>query len=197
MRYGMLEVCMTPVVFLVKLAEKALRVWRRIFHAIRLKAGGANVDFSIQCDGPVFTSGTGKILIGKRCRLGRGTELRTEGNGQITIGDDVRINTGCMIVAHGEVVISDYAIIGEYVSIRDANHGMDPSHPMRYQPHSISPVKISRDVWVGRGSCILPGRSIGEGSVVGANSVVTEDIPPFSVAAGIPARVIKKREADS
>jgi acetyltransferase-like isoleucine patch superfamily enzyme len=55
------------------------------------------------------------------------------------------------------------------------------------------PIRIGRDVWVGSGSCILPGVTIGDGAVIGANSVVTQNIPPHSVVAGIPAHIVKKR----
>ncbi|UCD33762.1 MAG: acyltransferase, partial [Desulfobacterales bacterium] len=88
----------------------------------------------------------------------------------------------------------DWTIVGEFVSIRDANHGMERGEPMRYQPHTSKPIRIGRDVWIARGSCILPGVTIGEGSIIAANSVVTKDIPPYSIAAGVPARVIKNRE---
>ena len=82
---------------------------------------------------------------------------------------------------------------GRCNGIRDANHGMSCREPMRYQPHTSAPIHIDRDVWIGRGTCILPGVHIGEGSVIGANSVVNKNIPPYTVAAGIPAKVIKKR----
>jgi acetyltransferase-like isoleucine patch superfamily enzyme len=65
---------------------------------------------------------------------------------------------------------------------------------MRYQPHTSKPILIGRDVWIGRGSCILPGVTIGEGAVIGANSVVTGDISDFAIAAGAPAKVIKMRQ---
>jgi len=65
---------------------------------------------------------------------------------------------------------------------------------MRYQPHTCEPILIGRDVWIGRGSCILPGITIGEGAVIGANSVVNKDVPAYAIAAGIPAKVIKMRQ---
>lgn len=165
----------------------------RICYSALLKADVPDLDPSVQCDGPVRIIGTKNIKIGCRCRFGRETEFETEESGGIIIGDDVRINRGCTVVSYSRISIGDFSIIGEYVSIRDANHGMDLAEPMRYQKHSSSPIMIGRDVWIGRGSCILPGVAIGEGSVIGANSVVTADIPPFSIAAGVPAKVVKKR----
>ncbi|HON62201.1 MAG TPA: acyltransferase [Deltaproteobacteria bacterium] len=166
----------------------------RIWHRARLKASLTDVDVSVQCDGCVIIGGTRDIRIGKRCRLGRDIELSTEGEGRIRLGDEVRINRGCTLVSYTGITIGDYTIIGEYVSIRDANHGTNKDEPMRYQEHTAFPIHIGRDVWIGRGCCILPGTTIGEGSVIGANSVVTSDIPPYSIAAGSPARVVKKRK---
>lgn len=166
----------------------------RIWHRARLKAFLKGVDVSVQCDGRVLLGGTHDIRIGKGCRLGRDIELGTEGEGRIRLGEEVRINRGCTLVSYAGITVGDFTIIGEYVSIRDANHGMGTDEPMRYQEHTASPICIGRDVWIGRGCCILPGTTIGEGSVIGANSVVTSDIPPYSIAAGSPARVVKKRK---
>ena len=110
------------------------------------------------------------------------------------MGEDTRLNRGCTLTSYSQIVVGDFTIIGEFVTIRDANHGMKRGEPMRYQAHETRPIHIGRDVWIGRGSCILPGVAIGEGSVIGANSVLTRDIPSYSIAAGIPAKVIKKRD---
>jgi len=169
-------------------------LFRRIYYPALLRADIPGMHVSVQCDGRVYLSGTRKISIGKRSRLGSNIELRTAEKGSIDLGNDIRINRGCTLVSYSRIVVGDYAIIGEYVSIRDANHGMDINEPMRYQQHTCAPVHIGRDVWIGRGSCILPGVSIGDGCVIGANSVVTVDIPAYSIAAGVPAKVIKKRD---
>lgn len=169
-------------------------LFRRIYYPALLKADLRSLDPSVQCDGRVHVIGTKNVMIGLRCRIGRDTEFETAEAGCISLGNDIRINRGCMLVSYTGIAINDHAIIGEYVSIRDANHGMNPDEFMRYQKHTASPVTIGRDVWIGRGSCILPGVTIGEGSVIGANSVVNADIPPYSIAAGIPAKIIKKRQ---
>jgi acetyltransferase-like isoleucine patch superfamily enzyme len=152
------------------------------------------MDFSVQCDGVVQVSGTKNISLGQRCRLGMDIELRTIGTGSICIGNDVRINRGGTLTAYESISIGEFTLIGEFVSLRDANHGLSRKAPIRYQPHTAKAITIGRDVWIGRGCCILPGVTIGEGAVVGANSVVNRDIAPFSIAAGVPAKVIKLRE---
>ena len=86
--------------------------------------------------------------------------------------------------------------MASFVYISDHAHGDDrfldlDTPPLRRPLFSKGPVHICRNVWLGERVCVLPGVTIGEGSVIGAGSIVTHDIPPFSIAAGAPARVIK------
>jgi len=194
MKYKILKLISLPVIFLTMLIRPFKYAWKRIYFTARLAGEIKDMDFSVQCDGRVHVSGTANIHLGKRCRLGMETELRTMEKGKIHLGDDTRLNRGGTLTSYAEIFIDDFTIIGEFVSIRDANHGMERGEPMRYQEHTSKPIRIGRDVWVGRGSCILPGVTIGEGSVIGANSVVTRDVPPYSIAAGVPAKIIRERE---
>jgi acetyltransferase-like isoleucine patch superfamily enzyme len=194
MKHTLMKMMGLPIVLLFKLAHPLRNTWRRIYFTARLSADISDMDFSVQCDGRVHVSGTANIELAKRCRLGMDVELRTVDAGRIHIGEDTRLNRGCTLTSYAQISIGDFTIIGEYVSIRDANHGLQRGEPMRYQPHTFEPIHIGRDVWIGRGSCILPGVTIGEGAVIGANSVVTSDVPDFGIAAGVPARVIKIRE---
>ncbi|MFC1880345.1 acyltransferase [Thermodesulfobacteriota bacterium] len=194
MKHTMMKMIGLPIVLLFKLAGPLRRIWRRIYLTARLAADVSDMDFSVQCDGRVHVSGTANIKLGKRCRLGMEVELRTVEAGHIQIGEDTRLNRGCTLTSYAQIRIDDFTIIGEFVSIRDANHGLRRGEPMRYQPHTCKPILVGRDVWIGRGSCILPGVTIGEGAVIGANSVVTRDVPDFAIAAGVPAKVIKMRQ---
>jgi len=194
MKHTMMKMVGLPIVFLFKLARPLRYIWRRIYFTARLSADVKDMDFSVLCDGRVHISGTENIKLGQRCRLGMDVELRTVDAGRLKIGDDTRLNRGCSLTSYAQISIDDFTIIGEFVSIRDASHGMARGEPMRYQPHTSAPIHIGRDVWIGRGVCILPGVTIGEGAVIGANSVVTKDIPDFGMAAGVPAKVIKIRE---
>ncbi len=171
--------------------------WRRIFYTARLKASVKALPHSVQCDGPVDVVGTNNVVVGERCRLGKDVVLETQEDGEIVLGADVRVNQGCVIASHSKIEIGDCALVGEYVSIRDANHNMDDGVPMRFQPHTTTPIKIGANVWIGRGSCVLRGVAIGEGSVIAANSVVNKDIPPNVLAAGSPARVIRQRSTSN
>ena len=194
MKQAIMKFAASPLVWFFKCAHPVTRIWNRIYFTARLSADIRDMDFSVQCDGRVYVSGTAEITLGRRSRLGMEVELRTVDAGRIHIGDDTRINRGCTLTSYSHIAIGDFCLIGEFVSIRDANHGLSCDAPMRLQPHTFAPIRIGRDVWIGRGSCILPGVTIGSGAVIGANSVVTRDIPEFAIAAGAPAKVIRLRE---
>jgi len=153
------------------------------------------VPVTTQFDGPARAVKGARVHLGEHCRLGRDVLLETPGQGRIDIGSHVRVNQGAIIEAASHVAIGDDCLIAEYVSIRDAGHGMAPGVPMRLQDQESSPIVVGRDVWIGRGTAVLRGVTIGDGAVIGANSVVTKDIPPGAVAVGAPAAVIRTRGA--
>lgn len=170
-------------------AHPALRLWR--LAALRSRTDGV-VPVSTQFDGPVHSSGRLRLGMGEHCRLGRGVFLETCG-GKLTLGAHVRVNAGGMIVSYSSISIGNDCLIGEYVSIRDADHGTEPGAPMRLQPHASAPVVIGNDVWIARGAVILKGVTIGDGAIVAANSVVNRDVPPGTIVGGVPAKVLKMR----
>jgi acetyltransferase-like isoleucine patch superfamily enzyme len=111
----------------------------------------------------------------------------------VTIGDRCLIGKGSGIVGHERVVIGDDVFTGHHVYITDANHGYeDPDLPIGQQFAAPRPVSIGEGSWLGHGSIVLPGASIGRHVVVGAGSVVTGDLPDHCVAVGNPARVIRR-----
>ena len=113
---------------------------------------------------------------------------------RIQLGYNVFINRNAYITARGPITIGDNVIIGPGVVINSGMHWyQDPNTLIRDQGHKILPIIIENDVWIGAKAVIMPGVFIGKGSVVGAGSIVTTSIPPYSVAVGVPARVIKKR----
>lgn len=115
----------------------------------------------------------------------------------ISVGDRCLIGKGSGIVGHLQIVIGNDVWTGHHVYITDQNHGYsDRSLPISQQVMPERPVSIGDGSWLGHGTVILPGAVIGRHVVIGANSVVTGHIPDFSVAAGVPARVIKTIEAD-
>jgi maltose O-acetyltransferase len=126
----------------------------------------------------------GKATIEPYCRLG--------GDPKITIGDNFYMNAGCHLL--GDITIGKDVMIGPKTVIWGRDHGVSKDIPMKSQPHSKKPIMISDDVWIGANVTILKGVKIGDGAVIGAGSVVTKDIPPYAIAVGNPAKVIKYRE---
>lgn len=177
---------------LVRLVANGLNPLLRLWRLSWLVAwSNGVVPPSTQFDGPARVPKRIALNMGAHCRLGRDVFLDTNEAGSITLGSHVRINAGSVLVSHAAISIGDDCLIGEYVSIRDANHGTQAGHPMRLQPHVSAPITIGRNVWVGRGSVILKGVSIGDGAVVAANSVVTRSVAAGTLVGGVPARLIR------
>jgi acetyltransferase-like isoleucine patch superfamily enzyme len=115
----------------------------------------------------------------------------------VTIGDRCLIGRGSGIVGHFSIVIGNDVWTGHHVYITDQNHGYeDISRPISEQTQPERAVTIGDGSWLGYGSVVLPGVTIGKHCVIGANSVVTRDVPDFSVAVGVPAKVIRHYESD-
>jgi acetyltransferase-like isoleucine patch superfamily enzyme len=170
------------------------RLPRRLWHLAQMRANcSGSIPVTLQFDGPVRVSGRPVVRFGEHCRLGRGVFLETSEGGTITVGRHVRINAGCFLVSYAGITIGDDCLIGEYTSIRDANHRTDGAKLIREQGHDSVPIVIGSNVWIGRGTTILKGVRIGDGAVVGANSVVTHDVPAGGVVAGCPARPLRQR----
>jgi len=117
-------------------------------------------------------------------------------NPEIIIGDNVNINTDCHIGCIDKVIIGSNVLMASRTYISDHSHGEITKEALLLPPSarklvSKGPVIIKDNVWIGEGTCILPGVTIGENSIVGANAVVTKDVPPNTVVGGIPAKVLK------
>lgn len=111
----------------------------------------------------------------------------------VRIGDRCLIGKGSGIVGHLQIEIGDDVWTGHHVYLTDQNHGYrDLSVPISRQSMPERPVRIGSGSWLGHGTIVLPGSTIGRHVVVGAGSVVTGDLPDFAVAAGVPARVIRR-----
>ncbi|GEM66500.1 putative lipopolysaccharide biosynthesis O-acetyl transferase WbbJ [Sphingobacterium mizutaii NBRC 14946 = DSM 11724] len=122
----------------------------------------------------------------------------------IEIGNDVQINDYVHIASIESVKIGNNVLIASKVFITDHNHGNysgdnqdSPLVTPNSRPIISKPVIIEDNVWLGEQVCVLPGVKIGRGTIIGTMSVVTKDIPPFSIAIGIPAKVIKTYSFDS
>src|SRR4051812_40381936 len=115
----------------------------------------------------------------------------------VRIGDRCLIGRGSGIVGHLSIEIGDDVWTGQRVYVTDQNHGYaDLDRPISVQQMPERPVHIGDGSWLGHGTVVLPGATIGRHVVIGANSVVRGEIPDFSVAAGNPARVIRRLVPD-
>lgn len=139
-------------------------------------------------------------MIGPDCSLSAGMVPGQVclGDRVVSIGDRCLIGKGSGIVGHFSIEIGDDVWTGHHVYITDQNHDYrDVDTPISRQSMPEKPVKIGSGSWIGFGSVILPGADIGEHVVIGANSVVAGTIPPYSVAVGAPARVVRRFENGS
>lgn len=113
---------------------------------------------------------------------------------RMEIGEQVSFNEYAWVNATGGITIGNMVRISPHVSIVSFDHEFkDPNTPIKDQYKRLGRIVIEDDVWIGTHATITQGVRIGKGSVIGAGAVVTEDIPPYSVAVGVPARVIKSR----
>lgn len=134
-------------------------------------------------------------MIGPQCTLSAGMVPGQECivDPVVAIGDRCLIGKGSGIVGHLSITIGDDVWTGHHIYITDQNHGYeDVTRPISVQSMPEKPVRIGNGSWIGHGSVVLPGADIGEHVVIGANSVVTGPIPSFSVAVGVPARVVRR-----
>ena len=178
----------------VRLFAPLSRRLSMFYYEIRARSAiCGTIEPGTQFFGKVTVLGTGKVHIGMGTRLGRNAYLETGEKGVITIGRNCVISDGATIVSYDEIRIGACVMMGEYSSIRDANHGTKLGEKMRWQPHTSSRILIEDDVWIGRGACVLQGVCIGSGAIIGANSVVTRDIDSQAIAVGAPARAIGAR----
>lgn len=197
----------------MKIIQYLLRLPQRIINHIKRKQFFKKYK-KISRSSFIGKNGTGKgcklegyetLTIGSNTFIGEGSELLAYEShferpldAHLTIGKNVRITARCRITCAGNISIGDNALFAADVFITDHNHGMNPEVEGGYSPQDISidDVTIGKGVWLGQRVCVLPGVTIGDHSIVGANSVVTKSIPPYAVAVGAPARVIKKWNFD-
>ncbi len=111
----------------------------------------------------------------------------------ITVGKNVFINACCKFQDQGGIIIGDGVLVGHNVTLATLNHDERPQFRRYIYP---KPIKIGNNVWIGSNATILAGVTVGDGSIVGANALVTRDVPNNTIVAGIPARILRKVKND-
>jgi acetyltransferase-like isoleucine patch superfamily enzyme len=165
--------------------------WKAAIHSMGGKIG-KNVKFyeGIRIVG----NSTGAVAIGDDVRILRGVTMSTTPEGKIQIGNGVHIGEGSVIYSGVGIRIGDNVIIGPQNIIVDLDHCFQNLDlPINQQGMNGKEISIEEDVWIASQCVIIKGVTIGKGSVIAAGSIVNSSIPPYSVAAGVPAKVIKKR----
>lgn len=169
--------------------------WLRVWSLARLQeATGRPVHASNVVLGPVDVQGSGNVVFGRGALIYPGVHLETQGVGRIEIGDGVVLSSGVHIVAFDRVTLGDGAMVGEYSSLRDANHRLSDDS-VRESGHDSAPIAVGRNAWIGRGVTVLKGVTLGDSAVVAANAVVTRDVASRAVVGGVPARTLASSAA--
>jgi acetyltransferase-like isoleucine patch superfamily enzyme len=178
-------------------ARLALRYARRRF--------GTSAGWRWETDGLLFLGRGLQIQIGKRGRvrfgrfvwIGDGTKIRCH-EGEVIIGDKTVLGQECTISAYKHVRIGEQCVIADRAMFIDFDHGIvEVERTIREQGIYKRDVDVGSNVWIGYGACVLRGVQVGDNAVIGTNSVVTADVPANAVVGGIPAKVIRMREAPS
>jgi acetyltransferase-like isoleucine patch superfamily enzyme len=174
---------------------------------------GAHIGRNVEFVGDVsalFMAAGARIEDGARIVLGRGGSIRlgpstiiqpraildTGPGGRIELGSHNSVNPYCVVYGHGGLTTGNYVRIAAHTVIIPANHVYDDVDvPISRQGLRKEGIRIGDDVWVGSGCRILDGVTIGNGAVLAAGAVVHRDVEPYTVVGGVPARLLKRREA--
>jgi acetyltransferase-like isoleucine patch superfamily enzyme len=138
---------------------------------------------------------TARIELGRWSWIGHGTKIRAH-EGVVSIGAKTVLGQECTISAYQHVSIGRECVIADRVMLIDFDHGVvEVDRPVRLQGIYKRDVRVGNNVWIGYGACILRGVTIGDNAIIGTSAVVTRDVPANAVVAGVPARVIRMRDA--
>jgi acetyltransferase-like isoleucine patch superfamily enzyme len=181
-RHGMLT---------AKYVRLVVRLLRRRLFARRLSTDG------IAFIGPGVTlqiGRRGRVELGRWSWIGHGTKIRCH-EGLVSIGAKTVLGQECTISAYQHVSIGRECVVADRAMLIDFDHGVvEVDRPIRLQGIYKRDVRVGNNVWIGYGACILRGVTIGDNAIIGTSAVVTRDVPPNAVVAGVPARIIRTRE---
>lgn len=148
------------------------------------------------CPGVRFEIGKdARVKLGRWSWIGHDCKIRVH-EGEVSIGAKTVMGQECTISAYQHVSIGRECIIADRVMLIDFDHGVvEVERPIRLQGIYKRDVRVGSNVWMGYGSCVLRGVSVGHNSIVGTNAVVTKDVPENAVVGGVPAKVLRMRDA--
>jgi acetyltransferase-like isoleucine patch superfamily enzyme len=165
--------------------------WLKLRFRRRLQVDGV----AFVCPGVKFEIGRGAVLhLGRWSWVGNDSKIRVH-EGEVRIGAKTVLGQECTVSAFQHVSIGRECIVADRVMLIDFDHGVvEVERPIRHQGIYKRDVRVGHNVWMGYGSCVLRGCTVGDNSILGTYAVVTRDIPADTVAAGVPARVIRRRD---
>jgi acetyltransferase-like isoleucine patch superfamily enzyme len=173
-------------------------LWRYLWRRFLTPAG-----WRWETDGPVFfgkglqlqIAKRGKISFGRFVWIGDGAKIRCH-EGEVEIGPKTVLGQECTISAYRRVRIGEQCVIADRAMFIDFDHGVvEVERPIRVQGIYMRPVEVGSNVWIGYGACVLRGVRVGDNSILGTNSVITKDVPANAVVGGVPAKVLRMRDA--
>jgi acetyltransferase-like isoleucine patch superfamily enzyme len=166
--------------------------WLKLRHGRRLQTDG----LCFICPGVKLEIGRGAtVRIGRWAWVGQGCKIRVH-EGEVSIGAKTVMGQECTISAYQHVSVGRECIIADRVMMIDFDHGVtEVERPIRLQGIYKRDVNVGHNVWIGYGACLLRGVSIGDNSIVGTSAVVTRSFPANTVLAGVPASLLRMREA--
>ena len=172
---------------------------RRLGRRFRIQRHAARGGFYIRepVEGEVLEAlDSGRLRVGEGTLLEPGCWLTLGPEAQITIGEGCFLNRGTMLASLERIEVGDHVMFANNCFVGDSDHRYDdPETPITWQGFEPrGPVKIGSNVWFGVNCVVTGGVAIGDRAVIGANSVVTQDVPPATIAAGVPAKVIREIE---
>jgi acetyltransferase-like isoleucine patch superfamily enzyme len=189
-----------PLFYFHNFVKNTYRLLRKIFYYEPIfRARCERVGEKLRFEHLPYVEGVGKLILGDNVSLSGHVNLEVGSNKNIKdavliIGNNVHLNGGCSIMASLRVEIGDNVLLagGCYIA-DDDGHPFDPimRRSMPSTIDQIKPIFIEDDVWIGMNAIVTKGVRIGRGAIIGAASVVTKDVPPFTVVGGNPARILK------
>lgn len=180
---------------LLRAARQAALWSRRV--EVSARCGGALLptDLQIEQGAKIAATDGGRIQFGASTAIDRFATVIVK-HGSLAAGANLYLGVGAVVVARESIKIGENVLIAEHVTIRDQDHAIVPTEGQGRVGFTTSPIVIGDNVWLGAKVTVIQGVTIGNNVVVGANSVVTHDLPDNCVAVGAPARVVRHLKAD-
>ncbi len=165
---------------------------RAVAYRLLFKKCGRN----LRVDSGVTILGFENISLGDNISIMKNSYIYAHDGGELTIGDNFTLNSNSQLGASfGKIIIGSDCAIAPNCILRASNHRFDnPDIPFRKQGHTYGEIILEDDIWIASNCVITPDTVIGRSSIIGAGSVVTKDIEPYSIVGGVPAKLIRKRK---